>query len=166
MSRKWVLNRTWNKRRFKNFAIQNVWLTQNGQVLILSKLPGQSAVWDVIQILQPFKVWNCYTTSVEIQIGNNQNIFLKQYFVTGWCNWTISTLGNDLSFDPRGIIRSNDLKGTISNKFGLKCLIYLFFGTYAEDVAFRFDKWSIFSAVICFGPWKSGDGAITEFPFF
>ena len=85
-------------------------LTQDGVILFFSELPCKSAVWDVVQVLQPFEIGNSDTTSIQIQIWNDQAFVGNQDLVTSWSNWTISTFGDDLGFDIAGVIGSDDLE--------------------------------------------------------
>ena len=45
--------------------------TENSQVLILGELPGETAVRDVVQILEPLEVRDSYSTSVQIHVWNH-----------------------------------------------------------------------------------------------
>ena len=96
------------KLKLTNFYLRLV-LTENSQVLILSKLPGESAVRDVVQVLEPFEVGDGDTTSVQIQVGNNQNFLVEKDLLGFRCHWAVGAFTDDFRLDSAGIVGSDDL---------------------------------------------------------
>ena len=64
----------------------------------------------MVQVLQPFEIGNSDTTSVQIQIWNDQAFVGNQDLVTSWSNWTVGTFGDDLGLDLVCVIGSDDLE--------------------------------------------------------
>jgi len=64
----------------------------------------------MVQVLQPFEIGNSDTTSIQIQIWNDQALVCNQDLVTSWSNWTIGTFGDNLGLDLVSIIGSDDLE--------------------------------------------------------
>ena len=56
----------------------------------------QTTVRDMVQVLQPFKVGNSYTTGVNVKVGNNQNVAFDKDFVRSWGSWSVGSFSNDL----------------------------------------------------------------------
>ena len=136
-------------------------LTQDSVVLILSELPGETTVWNVVQVLQPLEVGDCDTTSVEVQIGNDQALLVKEDLVSGGGDWAVGTLGDDLSLK-------------MVRKCSKICLFYLdvlgvvsgddlLLGTGAENVALLLDEWSLWG-VPGLGAREANNGAVLKFP--
>ena len=139
-------------------------LTQDGVILFFSELPCKPAVWDVVQVLQPFEIGNSDTTSVQIQIWNDQAFVGNQDLVTSWSDWTIGTFGDDLGLDLVCVIGSDDLEKywcPVSNE-----IVYLFLSTGSKNVAFDFNESSIFLAIPCFGTWETNDCTVGNFVVF
>lgn len=57
---------------------------------------GQASVRDVVKILEPLKVRDCHTTSVNIQIRDDQNVALNKDLVSGRSRWSVSGLSDNL----------------------------------------------------------------------
>ena len=51
----------------------------------------------MVQVLQPLKVGDRDTTSVEVQVGNDQAFLIEEDLVSGGGDWAVGTLGDDLS---------------------------------------------------------------------
>lgn len=54
----------------------------------------------MVQILQPFKVGHGHTTSVDVQIGNNENVPFDQDLVSRRSRRSVGSFGDDL-FDAK-----------------------------------------------------------------
>ena len=130
------------KLKLTNFYIRLV-LTENSQVLILSKLPGESAVRDVVQVLEPFEVGDGDTTSVEVEIGNDEALVLDEDIVSFGSDGAVGTFGDDLGFDAARVVGGDDL----------------FFGTGAEDVALDLDETAFLGFVPSSGAGEASDAA-------
>lgn len=71
-------------------------LTQQMIIGFSFVLEQQTTVADVIQIFKPFKIGNGHTTSVDVQVGNNQNFALQQNFIGSRCCRTVGSFCNYL----------------------------------------------------------------------
>lgn len=67
-------------------------------------LECQTTVRDVVQVLQPFKVGNSDTTSVDVKVGNDQNVAFDEDFIGGRCSGTIGSFSDDLDQDDIHVI--------------------------------------------------------------
>ena len=83
--------------------------TENSQVLILGELPGETAVRDVVQILEPLEVRDSYTTSVQIHVWNHENFLVKKDLVRLWRDRTVRAFADDFCLDFWSIICSDFL---------------------------------------------------------
>merc|ERR1711971_754604 len=63
----------------------------------------------MIQILQPFKVGNSYTTSIDVHVRDDKNIFGPQNIICSGSDGTIGGLSNDCALDLGGISFVNGL---------------------------------------------------------
>lgn len=61
---------------------------------------GKTTVRDVVQILEPLKVGDRHTTSVDVQIRNDEDVPLDQDLVSGRSGGSVSSLGDDLKRKP------------------------------------------------------------------
>ena len=86
--------------------------TENSQVLILGKLPGETAVRDVVQILEPLKVRDSDTTSVKVHVWNHENFLVKKDLVRLWRDGTVCAFADDLCLDFGSVI-SCDFLNTV-----------------------------------------------------
>jgi len=57
---------------------------------------GEATVRDVVQVLEPLKVRDCDTTSVDVKIGNNQDVALDKNLVSSGGGGSVSSFGDDL----------------------------------------------------------------------
>jgi len=57
---------------------------------------GQASVRDVVKILEPLKVGDSHTTSVNVQIRDDQNVALNKDLVGGRSRWSVSGLSDNL----------------------------------------------------------------------
>jgi hypothetical protein len=71
-------------------------LTEEVVVGLALILEVQSSVADMVQVLQPLKVGDSHTTSVHIQIRNDEDLAVSEDLVSSQGSGTIGTLGNDL----------------------------------------------------------------------
>lgn len=69
--------------------------TQNGIVLVFGELPGKATVRDVVQVLQPLEVRDGDTTSIQVQVGNDEALLVKEDLVSGGRHRAVGTLGDD-----------------------------------------------------------------------
>lgn len=65
-------------------------------VRLLVVLECKSAVRHVVEVLEPFKVRDGHTTSVDVQVRDDQNVLVDQDFVSGRGSGSVSSLSNDL----------------------------------------------------------------------
>lgn len=56
----------------------------------------QTTVRDMVQVLQPLEVGNSYTTSVDVKVGDNQNVAFNEDLVCSWGSWSVGSFGDDL----------------------------------------------------------------------
>jgi len=56
----------------------------------------QTTVRDVVQVFQPLEERHSYTTSVDVQVGNNQNVAVQKDFISGGSRGTIGSFRDDL----------------------------------------------------------------------
>ncbi len=59
-------------------------------------LEEQSAVGDVVEVLQPLKVGDGDTAGVDVQVGDDQNVPLHEDAVGGGRGRAVGRLGDDL----------------------------------------------------------------------
>lgn len=50
----------------------------------------------MVQVLEPLKVRDSYTTSVDVKIGNNQNVAFNKNLVSSRSGGSIGSFGDDL----------------------------------------------------------------------
>lgn len=50
----------------------------------------------MVQVLEPLKVRDCDTTSVDVKIGNNQDVALDKNLVSSGGGGSVSSFGDDL----------------------------------------------------------------------
>lgn len=63
---------------------------------VLLVLEGQTAVADVVQVLEPLEVGDGDTASVDVQVGNDEDVALLQDLVGLRGGWTVGTFSDDL----------------------------------------------------------------------
>ena len=56
----------------------------------------QTAVGNMVQVLQPFKVGNGDTTGVDVQVGDDQNVAFDEDFIGGRSGGAVCSFGDDL----------------------------------------------------------------------
>lgn len=59
-------------------------------------LEGQSAVRDVVKVLEPLEERHGHTTSVDVQVGDHQDVAVDQDLVSSGGCGSVGGLGNDL----------------------------------------------------------------------
>lgn len=59
-------------------------------------LPCESAVADVVEVLEPLKVGYSHTSSIGKEIRDDQNATIMEYPLSSYSSGTIGTLSNDL----------------------------------------------------------------------
>jgi len=116
---------------------------EDSHVLVASEFPCESTVRDVVQVLEPFKVGNGDTASVEVKIGDDKALVLDEYFMSKGSHWTVSTFSDDLGFDATSIVSGDDLLFSASSK----------------NIAFDFDEAAFFGFVPSSGTRKAGDAS-------
>lgn len=50
----------------------------------------------MVQVLEPFEEGDGDTAGIDVQIGDDQNIAINEYFVGSGCGGSVGSLGNDL----------------------------------------------------------------------
>jgi hypothetical protein len=50
----------------------------------------------MVQVLQALEVGNSYTTSVDVKVGDNQNVAFNEDLVCSWGSWSVGSFGDDL----------------------------------------------------------------------
>ena len=116
---------------------------EDSHVLIAGELPGESTVRDVVQVLEPFKVGNGDTASVEVKIWNDKAFVLDEYVMSEWSHWTVGTFSNNLGFDAASVVGGDDL----------------LFGAGSENIALDFDEAALFGFVPSSGTREAGDAS-------
>lgn len=116
---------------------------EDSHVLIASELPGESTVRDVVQVLEPFKVGNGDTASIEVKIGNDKALVLDEYVMSEGSHRTVSTFSDNLGFDAASVVGGDDL----------------LFGAGSENIALDFDKAAFFGFVPSSGTGEAGDAS-------
>ena len=116
---------------------------EDSHVLIASELPGESTVRDVVQVLEPFKVGNGDTASIEVKIGNDKALVLDEYVMSEGSHRTVSTFSDNLGFDAASVVGGDDL----------------LFGAGSENIALDFDKAAFFGFVPSSGTREAGDAS-------
>ena len=61
-------------------------------------LEGQTTVGHVVQILQPLKVGDCDTTSVDVHVWDDETVLVLQDLVSSGGDGTVGGLSDDLGF--------------------------------------------------------------------
>ena len=95
----------------------------------------------MVQVFQPLEVGDCDTTSVEVQIGNDQALLVEEDLVCSGRNWAVGTLGDNLSLKT-GLILCL-ITFIYLDVFGIVSSDDLLLGTSAEDVTLLLDEWSL-----------------------
>lgn len=72
-------------------------LTEQMIVGLALVLEGQATVRDMVEVLQPLEERDGDTTSIDVQIGDDQNVAINEYFVSGRCGGSVGGLGDDLA---------------------------------------------------------------------
>ena len=63
---------------------------------VLLVLECQATKADMVEVLQPLEVRDSHTTSVDVQVWNDEDVSLLQDDISIWGRWTVGTLSNDL----------------------------------------------------------------------
>ena len=95
----------------------------------------------MVQVLQPLEVGDCDTTSVEVQIGNDQALLVKEDLVSGGGDWAVGALGDDLSL--KTVRQCSQICLFYLDVLGVVSGDDLLLGTSAENVALLLDEWSL-----------------------
>lgn len=56
----------------------------------------KTSVWYVVKVLEPFEEGDGDTTSVDVQVGDDENVAIDEDFVSRGCGGTVGSLGDDL----------------------------------------------------------------------
>lgn len=57
---------------------------------------GETSVRHVVQVLQPFEEGDGDTSSVDVQVGDDQDVAIDEDLVSCWCGGAVGGLGDDL----------------------------------------------------------------------
>lgn len=57
---------------------------------------GQTSVWDVVEVLEPLEEGDGDTTSVDVQVGDDEDVAVDQDLVGGRGRGTVGGFGDDL----------------------------------------------------------------------
>lgn len=57
---------------------------------------GQSAVGNMVQVLQPLEVGDSHTTSIDVQVGDDQHVHVLEDFVSSGGCGAVGSFGDDL----------------------------------------------------------------------
>lgn len=57
---------------------------------------GETTVWNVVQVLQPFEEWYGDTTSIDVQIWDDQDVAFDEDLVGSWGGRTVGSFSNNL----------------------------------------------------------------------
>lgn len=57
----------------------------------------QTSVRHVIEVLEPLEEWDGDTTSVDVEVGDHENVAIDEDLVCSRCGGTVGGLRNDLS---------------------------------------------------------------------
>lgn len=77
-------------------------------------LEGKTTVADVVEVLEPFKVRDCHTTSIDIQVRDNEDVLLKEDLVSSQSSWTVSSLSDNLATNINKIFFDMKLHQAVS----------------------------------------------------
>lgn len=59
-------------------------------------LEGQTTVRHVVQVLEPFEVGDSHTASVNVKVGDDEDVSVEEDLVGGWGSRAVGSFGNDL----------------------------------------------------------------------
>lgn len=79
-------------------------LTQQVVIRVTLILEGESSKADMVQVLQPLKVRHCDTTSIDVEIWDDQDIPLLKDLVSPDGGGAVGSLSNDPGLDLVGIV--------------------------------------------------------------
>lgn len=104
---------------------------------------GQATVRDMVEVLQPLEERDGDTTSIDVQIGDDQNVAINEYFVSGRCGGSVGGLSDDLAYNRKESIVSfvvyRSLFATVTHlgldSAGILAVDHLLDGCGNEDVA-------------------------------
>merc|ERR1719427_118354 len=71
-------------------------------------LKGEATIGDMIEVLQPLEVRDSDTTSVDVEIGDNQDIAVLKNLVASGGDGAVGSLGNNLGLDLVGVALVDD----------------------------------------------------------
>lgn len=117
-------------------------LTQQVVVGVPFVFEGEPAVRYVVDVFEPFEKWYSHTTGVHVQIGNDEDILLKEDGVGGRGQRSVGSLGDDLGLDFVGVVFIDHFLG----------------GGRHENIYFVEQQ----VAVVRFGSGESHDGAVVH----
>lgn len=60
---------------------------------------GETSVGDVVEVLEPLEEGNCDTTSVNVQVGDDQDVAVDEDLVSRWSGGAVGGFGNDLQIE-------------------------------------------------------------------
>ena len=63
----------------------------------------ESSIWDMVEILEPLKVGDSDSTSIDVHVRDDQAPGILKYFVSSRGDWSISCFSNDSCLDFTGI---------------------------------------------------------------
>lgn len=68
---------------------------------------GKASVRDVVQVLEPLEVRDGYTTSVDVQVGDNEDVALNEDLVCSRRCRAVGSFGDDLHQTQRSLLITN-----------------------------------------------------------
>ena len=63
----------------------------------------------MVQVLEPFEVGDGDTTSVQIQVRNDQNFLVEEDLLGLGCHWAVRAFADDFRLDSVGVVGGDDL---------------------------------------------------------
>ena len=104
----------------------------------------------MVQVLQPFEKGNGDTTSIQIQIWDDQTLVVDKNFVSSWSDWSICTFRNNLGLDSSCIVSSDNF----------------FLGTCTENITWLFNKRPLALAIPWLRTFETSNGSMFKFVIF
>lgn len=102
-------------------------------------LEGQTTVRNMVEVLQPLEERDGDTTSIDVQIGDDQNVAINEYFVSGRCGGSVGGLGDDLAISIVSFIVYRSINASVTHlgldSAGILAVDHLLDGCGNEDVA-------------------------------
>lgn len=59
-------------------------------------LKGKTSIGDMVEVLEPLEEGDCDTTSVDVEVGNDQDVAVNEDLVGGWGRGAVGGFGDDL----------------------------------------------------------------------